>query len=466
MTPCGTANPSEDWTKLNSWNLFAKRGVGTEPIPPAPPIKEGAEGKGIVGAHSNAPNAAKKIVEVHSNAPNAGGGIVGAHSYAPNAAKKIVETHSNAPNAGEEIVGTHSNAPNTGGGIVEAHSNAPNAEPQANTTAPALGRQPSAPTHDASTSAKQKQAEIRDYLKRIGRIYDGHPLVLRVIAEDIKTCGGDVARYWQQYRFDDLEANRPTRFSRRKLQRDVERRVKTALESLPTNALQLLCRASVYRRPVPRAFWLGLIPDLNPDQGDALLDLLESRGFATEDWEPRAWLGGDGEIPLRQHNLIRNVAYSLLKANKPAWETAHRQAADLWLTLYEPIDDGSNLEKVRGYLEAFEHFYISESYHQACEILFEDMQTGEELHWQLFIWGYFEELIVMHKKTIEITEKISNLLARSNSLGNLASIFRILGNYQDSVSLYNQALSITREVGSFQECYPTWQGRQYKGIPS
>ncbi|MGB3493635.1 MAG: tetratricopeptide repeat protein [Elainellaceae cyanobacterium] len=285
---------------------------------------------------------------------------------------------------------------------------------------------------------------VVSYLQRIGRIYDGHPLVLRVIAEDIKTCGGDVVRYWQQCRFDDLEAHKPTRFSRRKLQREVERRVKITLESLPDDALQLLCRASVYRRPVPKAFWLGLMPDLDPEQGDALLDLLESRGFATEDWEPGAWLGADGEIPLRQHNLIRNVAYSLLQADKPNWETAHRQAADLWLTVYEPVDDVPNLEKVRGFIEAFQHYIAVDDWGNAEKIFTNPIDNFSHvpLPRQLEFWSYYQEGI----KLCELILNKSTRAVDSVCLRLLGNYYLHLANYDQATSFYQQSLLAAREI--------------------
>ncbi|HBB31264.1 MAG TPA: hypothetical protein DDZ80_15505 [Cyanobacteria bacterium UBA8803] len=46
-----------------------------------------------------------------------------------------------------------------------------------------------------------------------------------------------------------------------------------------------------------------------------------------------------GQLLLRQHNLIREVAYAELKANRSTWETAERQAASLWLTTYELPSD-------------------------------------------------------------------------------------------------------------------------------
>ena len=98
--------------------------------------------------------------------------------------------------------------------------------------------------------------------------------------------------------------------------------VKDALARLPEDALQLLCRSAVYRRPVPESFWLALLPDCS--HPEAALELLKARSLAEEEWEEGVWLGADGEIPLQQHNLIRSVAYELLKADPAAWQAAER----------------------------------------------------------------------------------------------------------------------------------------------
>lgn len=68
---------------------------------------------------------------------------------------------------------------------------------------------------------------------------------------------------------------------------------------------------------------------------------------------------------MRQHNLIRSISYSLLKGDNEQWEQVERKAADLWLTIYVPPDDAPNIETVRGYLEAFDHFYKIEDWDQA-----------------------------------------------------------------------------------------------------
>jgi tetratricopeptide (TPR) repeat protein len=313
-----------------------------------------------------------------------------------------------------------------------------------------------------------------DYLQRIGRLYEGHPLVLRVIAEDIKACGGNVQRYWQQGKFAELETNRPANLSRRKLQLEVKQRVKDALARLPEDALQLLCRSAVYRRPVPAAFWLALLPE----PPETALELLKARALAEEDWEKGAWLGVDGEIPLRQHNVVRSVAYELLKTDPALWQTTERTAAEQWLNHYEAIPEALNLEQVRGSLEAFDHYCDVEDWMAAKAILV-DQNIGLNLQ----TWGHYQEMIVLYGKlanrlsatdevirrkslgnayyllsqykpaidyyqqSLDLARELSDRSGQWKALNNLGNVYRSLGDYPKSIEYLEQTLSIAREIG-------------------
>ncbi|MCU0549401.1 MAG: tetratricopeptide repeat protein [Leptolyngbya sp. Prado105] len=277
------------------------------------------------------------------------------------------------------------------------------------------------------------------YLQRMGKLYEGHPLVLRVIAEDIKACGGNVRRYWQQGQFEELEANRPANLSRRKLQLEVKHRVKAALERLPSDALQLLCRSAVYRRPVPPSFWLAMLPVRS--HLEAAIELLKARSLAEEDWEEGAWLGADGEIPLRQHNLIRSVAYERLKADEAVWRSAERSAAEQWLNHYEAVPEATNLEQVRGYLEAFDHYCNVEDWQQAKVILFD-----QKIGLQLQAWSHYQEMLALCGKLINHLEATDEVAC----LRGLGNAYFYLSKFKQASDYYQQSLGLAREIGDRQ----------------
>lgn len=197
-----------------------------------------------------------------------------------------------------------------------------------------------------------QDADSVDYLSRIGEFYNGHPLVLQVIADEIRQppFQGNIARYWHHYAAEFAATPATPKLGRSRLfRRRVRQRVEQSLHRLPAPARQMLCASAVFRRPVPAEFWYAMLTD---GDAEAAFDTLQDRHLV--EFAPP--LDDSAPLLVRQHNLIRSVAYDLLKADTPTWETAEREAAHLWLTAYEPAPDAPNLETVRGYLEAFDHY--------------------------------------------------------------------------------------------------------------
>ncbi|MCC3473502.1 MAG: tetratricopeptide repeat protein [Microcoleus sp. PH2017_15_JOR_U_A] len=314
----------------------------------------------------------------------------------------------------------------------------------------------------------------QDILTRIAKIYEGHPLVLKVIAEDIlKEFAGDVSRYWQIYQPEfeqvarELQATRldETEYNEA-LDRKVRQRIKKSLEKLPADALDLLCRSAVFRRPVPKKFWLAMIGDRSSQQQQVAYRVLGDRALIEKE-------GTD----IRQHNLIRAISYDLLKANLTTWETAERQAAHLWLTVYEPATNAPKLETVRGYLEAFDHYCEVRDWEAAKTILL-DQQIGLQLH----TWGNYQEILTRYhplidrlsatdkvtcrrelghaylslcnysqaihycKQSLNLAQEIGDRLREGKALNNLGFTYDRLGEYQQAIDFYQQGLTIAREI--------------------
>jgi|GEM_PF-1295059 len=293
-----------------------------------------------------------------------------------------------------------------------------------------------------------------DYLKRLGKLYDGHPLVLQVIAKDIldRPFYGNVPQYWQRYQteFDALERDRPSRrHAPRALQLRVMQRVEQSLQRLPVDARNLLCRSAVYRRPVPEAFWLAMLGDLPEDRRWNALEVLKSHNLAEEELA----VGTDHALPLlRQHNLIRRVAANRLQTDPTTWNDAHRTAADLWQTAYEPAPDAPNFEQVRGYLEAFDHYYKLEDWRAAKNIFFRSLntETKYKLHSQLGIWGYYWEQIQLCNHFYDIAHATNDCTDKRIALGTRGSAYFALGFYNKAIKEYEQAVSIAREIDDIQ----------------
>jgi tetratricopeptide (TPR) repeat protein/DNA-binding Xre family transcriptional regulator len=331
----------------------------------------------------------------------------------------------------------------------------------------------------------------REILAYIAKTYEGHPLVLRVIAEDIlQEFAGDILCYWQvnQREFEQVARElqdvrlHETEYNEA-LDHKVRERIRKSIEQLPADAFDLLCRSSVFRRPVPKKFWLAMISDRPPQQQKAAYHALSDRALIEREGIHK------GQFLIRQHNLIRDVAYALLKADTAIWEIAERQAARLWRT-YEPPINASNLELIVGYLEAFDHYWELKDLENVRSIICIRLEgfTKENLHSQLGRWGYYSEQIKIysklldiypksgayqnrageasiwgnlgnaycslskydqaikcHKKDLEIVQEINDLNGESTALGNLGADYQILGLYSQAISYYRQQLKIARE---------------------
>lgn len=306
-------------------------------------------------------------------------------------------------------------------------------------------------------------------LTQIGETFKGHPLALKVIAgeivEDFLEKNSNVEDYWDRYgaEFDQiaqkLEAKRIDPFLyNQELKEQVRERIQKSLQRLSPNALHLLCRSAVYRRSVPQPFWQAMLWDCTSTQQQDAYFQLKNRNLVETEGTIR------GQDIICQHDLICSVAYDLLKADTPTWETAERQAAHLWLTAYEPAANASNLETVRGYLEAFDHYCEIKQWHDAYDLIANrlDTPTQEQLHNQLNTWSYYHEQINIYKKIKDKLDKNSNAVI----LHNLGNAYLSAGDFDQALSYYLQRLRIAEQEEDLQSECTTLQnlGLVYKEV--
>uniref|UniRef100_UPI0019525454 tetratricopeptide repeat protein n=1 Tax=Leptolyngbya sp. CCY15150 TaxID=2767772 RepID=UPI0019525454 len=274
-------------------------------------------------------------------------------------------------------------------------------------------------------------------LQRIGAFYDGHPLVLQVIIEEIRQppFSGNIARYWQHYEAEFTAAPAVTahKLDRSRLfRRRVRQRVEQSIQRLPEPARQMLCASAVFRRPVPEKFWYAMLPNGDPQ---AAFDTLQDRHLVEYVSSP------NNLLLIRQHHLIRSIAYALLKTDTPIWEAAERQAVHLWLNDYKPAPDAPNLETVRGYLEAFVHYCEVRDWDAAKAILL-DQQIGLQLQ----SWGKYQEMLIYHHRLIDHLEPLDEV-ACQKWVGNA---YYFLSQYSQATSHYQQSLNLAKEIDDKQ----------------
>jgi hypothetical protein len=173
-------------------------------------------------------------------------------------------------------------------------------------------------------------------LLRIGKVYKGHPLVLRVIIGEIlsEPFNGKVRAYWNDVSSkieevekalaeaeadarkvvgadDDWELHKVTRKVRLEVNQQRLQSVFNRLESQVRDAYVLICAASVYRVPVQQEGWLMQLTNLvkclenqtcSEERKEKALEELCNRYLAEES------VNHNNRRVLGQHNLVRSVA--------------------------------------------------------------------------------------------------------------------------------------------------------------
>ncbi|MCL1468044.1 tetratricopeptide repeat protein [Argonema galeatum] len=316
-------------------------------------------------------------------------------------------------------------------------------------TLPVYGEGAKLPPVDGGTEGGSL-SEAAVYLLRMGNTYEGHPLLIEVLAGEIleHPYNGNVVAYWRKHQ-QEFAAIAPARNSE-ELERNVKDRVRETLKRLEKDvpyAYTLLLRSSVYRLPVREDFWLAMLQGLTDDEKNSALGTLKYRYLVEIDR-----VTDDGKNVLRQHNLIRNVAYQqrLIEISNKVldWQSDHYIAAQMWGTAYQPEPDASNLEQVRGYLEAFHHYCEIEDTESAAEIIFTclDTPTNEQLHNQLETWGYYRERVELYKQFLSLLDE-SDLEWKAICFNGLGNSYCSQGDYALAINFCQQDLDIATQIG-------------------
>lgn len=140
-----------------------------------------------------------------------------------------------------------------------------------------------------------------------------------------------------------------------------------------------------------------------------------------------------------------------LKFIRPYWKRTHYRAVKNWLSKYKPEANASNLEQIRGYLEAFHHLCEVKEWQKAGVILSAPINTtigiGYALYRQLEIWGsyneqlekgYYDELLEIYKRLSNYENIPPDLCVLA--LVGLGNVYGRLANYPEAINYSQQAL--------------------------
>lgn len=148
-----------------------------------------------------------------------------------------------------------------------------------------------------------------------------------------------------------------------------------------------------------------------------------------------------GELVLNQLGI--DFATPQLADISP-WEFAHYMAVENWLTEYQPKPDSSNLEQVRGYLEAFHHLCEVSDWEKASKIIFIQLKfaNNKALHEQLGTWGYYHEQIELYSQLLDKLNRDLDCIF----LHGLGWAYCHLGQPQFAIDYHQRLLDVACEI--------------------
>lgn len=177
------------------------------------------------------------------------------------------------------------------------------------------------------------------------------------------------------------------------------------------------------------------------------------------------------------------------------YKRSHYIAVRNWLKHYHPSPHASNLETVKGYLEAFHHLCQLEHWQLAYTLLDApiDIPTSETLHNQLGTWGYVGERIALYKALLDhlpphqeailidglghtyhalghyttvleycqqygklLVEAIEDPFRQIRYWGLLGITNHAMGNYAEAIEYHQKRLELSQKLGNYPEEMNAW----------
>lgn len=140
-----------------------------------------------------------------------------------------------------------------------------------------------------------------------------------------------------------------------------------------------------------------------------------------------------------------------LSSMRSHWKRASYRAVINWLTKqYAPPPTASNIERVKGVLQAFDHLCEPEveDWKAASRILAIRLHTATNdfLPDQLRTWGYYQKLIALYEKLLDKLEPGGEFVC----LKGLCDAHLSQGEYRQALERYEQALPLIRAIGDRQ----------------
>jgi tetratricopeptide (TPR) repeat protein len=277
-----------------------------------------------------------------------------------------------------------------------------------------------------SQSIAGSEAELREVVRRC----NGHALSLTLLSPLLQTYAVSLATLLNDSAYKQLWEGRIA-----------DKLLDRIFYNLPEPSRQLLCACSVYREAVPIDTLLAVITNTTKTQALTTLgSLLEQHLVQAQATNGYYLLHPIVATYAEQHFVVNDVA-----ANKQARQTAHAQAAHYYLQLAAEhcpaFDKRGQISDVQPLIEAVWQFCQAGAFQEAYELMEQEGLFGD-----LRRWGGNTILLELCQLLLaedwHFTPQQKALIC-----SNIASTSGVLGQKQEALKYYEQALRIRREVG-------------------
>ncbi len=324
---------------------------------------------------------------------------------------------------------------------------------------------------------------IRGDLGEFVELVDGHPLLLRLVADLLKE---EYSQDPDLSRLADLGLGNLRQLLTDPQVEGVHRRENVGIVLVldasfnRLNELQkaLLLNISVYRGAVDSAAAVAVLPGSSKTEIEGELRNLVKRSLLVEK------LNGKRRFDF-QPVVLEYVRYLAVNQTE-----AHQGAIDYYRSIAKQRP-WTTKDDVKEYLEIFDHFYQLQEYNSAFNSIWtcNDFLTLRgyytdqvELYGQLVSkweeigdrknWNYratlislgnaynslgqYQRAIEFFQQSLEIFRDIGDRNGEGSSLNNLGNAYRSLGQYQRAIEFHQQSLEIKRDIGDIRGEANTW----------
>lgn len=139
------------------------------------------------------------------------------------------------------------------------------------------------------------------------------------------------------------------------------------------------------------------------------------------------------------------IEASHLTAIRPRTRRIHCRAIINWLTKYQASPSAPNLEQIRGYLESFHHLCEIGEWERAAALISTRLNTPtqELAHYQLKLWGHYQEQINLYSRLVgHLNPRWNGMFTNFLGIAHLSQ-----GNTAVAIDHFQQSLQIAREIG-------------------